>query len=448
MKLDWKKTFLIGLGFFGISVIWQLYNSFVPIFLQSGRAGFESTRHVLGFGLNARTTGIIMGLDNLAAIFILPLIGVWSDRVRTPIGRRYPFIVAAAPLGALGFVLLPIAAGMINPAFNGSVAGNTAAFTFFLGGAMLMLLAMAVLRTPVISLMPDLIPSPLRSKANGVINFMGGIGFIVASFGLALLFNITPLLPFIGGAAILILAVALLFFLVREPDPDSLEHPATHEESEEEQAVGALKGVTVIPRESRRSLIFLLLAIFAWFIAYDGVGTFFTSYAVNVLHVSEGFAPTLFGIAGLAFIIFAIPAGYIGERFGRRKTIMLGLVVFAVMLVVGFFANSATIIGVILAVGGTGWALVNINSLPMVVDTTTDARLLGTYTGLYYLASQTGSALAPFIAGNVIDLFGSNYRTIFLTGPLFFVVAVLCMSMVTRGEAHHAAGEQVEPAAG
>ena len=182
MKLDWKKTFFIGFGFFGISVIWQLYNSFVPIFLQAGRPDFEAD--VAGFGLSATTTGVIMGLDNFAAIFILPLIGVWSDRVRTPIGRRYPFILTAAPVAAVAFILMPIAAGMIEQ--SGSVAANLPVFVLFIIGAGLMLLAMAVLRTPVISLMPDLTPSPLRSKANGVINFMGGVGVLVATFGLSL----------------------------------------------------------------------------------------------------------------------------------------------------------------------------------------------------------------------------------------------------------------------
>lgn len=179
MKLDWKKTFMIGFGFLGTMVIWQLYNAFVPIFLQTGHPGFASSGDVLGFGLNATTTGAIMGIDNLAAIFILPVIGIWSDRIRTRIGRRYPFIITAAPLAALAFILMPLAAGMINPEFNGVITENMGPFTLFMIATAVVLLAMAILRTPIISLMPDLIPSPLRSKANGVINFMGGIGFVI-----------------------------------------------------------------------------------------------------------------------------------------------------------------------------------------------------------------------------------------------------------------------------
>ncbi|HEC22556.1 MAG TPA: MFS transporter [Chloroflexi bacterium] len=436
MKLDWKKTFLIGFGFFGISVMWQLYDSFVPIFLQSGRPDFVSSRNVLGFGLTATLTGAIMGIDNLVAIFILPLIGMWSDHVRTRIGRRYPFIITAAPVGALAFVLMPIASGLINPEANGSVADNMPAFILFMTGAGLMLLAMAVLRTPVITLMPDLTPSPLRSKANGVINLMGGVGVVISSFIIARLFDLNPVLPFVTGSAVLLIAIVLLFVSVKEPDVESLPHSEEHEASEEEEALRALKGLRVVPREHRRSLGFLLLAIFAWFIGYNGVSTFFTSYAVNVLHVSEGLAPTLFGIAGVTFILFAIPAGFIGERFGRRRTISVGLAIFGVLLVVGYFTTNPTVIGAVLGVGGLAWALVNINSLPMVVDTTNDARLLGTYTGLYYLASQTASTAAPAITGAFVDLTGGNFRVIFLSGPLFFLLAILCMQFVTRGEAH------------
>lgn len=435
MKLDWKKTFFIGFGFFGISVMWQIYNSFVPIYLQAGHPGFES--NVTGFGLSAASSGLIMGLDNLAAIFILPVIGVWSDRVRTPIGRRYPFILTMAPIAAIAFILMPIAAGMIQPVQNGSaISQNMGAFVLFVAGAVIMLLAMAVLRTPVISLMPDLTPSPLRSKANGVINLMGGVGTLVASFGLARLFNLSHIVPFIGAAGILILAVVLLFITTKEPKIEDLPQVGEHEESDEEQALGALRGFKIVPPAYRRSLIFLLLSIFSWFVAYDGIGTFFTSYAVNELGVSEGFAPTLFGIAGLAFLITAIPAGFLGERLGRRNTIRIGLLMFTVGLVVGYFLDNVVLIGVILAFGGIGWALVNINSLPMVVDVVDDPRLLGTYTGFYYLASQTGSALAPGITGGVVDLLGGDFHNIFLISPVFFVLAIVFMSLVTRGEAH------------
>lgn len=434
MKLDWGKTFLIGFGFLGISLIWQIYNLFVPLFLQAGNPAFDAQNRVniLGFGLNATWTGVFMTLDNIAALFILPIIGVWSDRTRTRIGRRYPYILTGAPVAAVAFVLIPVAAGLINPQFNGNIAGNVGPFAFFLIAAGLMLLAMAFFRTPVIALMPDLIPSPLRSKANGVINFMGGIGGVIAALGLARLFDVTPSLPFITGAVLLIVAVVLLFLLVKEPDVATLPHP----KDDREEARDALKGINAVPPEARRSLIPLLLAIFSWFVGYNAIETFFSSYAVTRLGVSAGTAGTLFSVALILFILFAIPAGFIGTRLGRRRTITLGLIAFAILLLIAYFIPNVTVIAIILGLGGASWALVNINSLPMVVDITEDARLLGTYTGLYYLASQSAAIFGPILNGFIVDLAGRNYSAIFLVCPAFFIAAVVCMSFVTRGEAH------------
>ncbi|MBN1963215.1 MAG: MFS transporter [Anaerolineae bacterium] len=482
MQLDWRKTFLIGLGFLGISVMWGLYNLFVPIFLQAGDPAFDAQNaaqvyavqdgdtpesiaalyglsldelRVLnewegdvtlaagdeiavaaykGFGLNATLTGTIMTLDNIAALFILPLIGVWSDRTRTRFGRRYPYILTAAPVAAVAFVLIPLAAGMINPAANGSVGENSGPFALFLLGAGGMLTAMAVLRTPVIALMPDLIPSPLRSKANGVINFMGGVGGIIAALGLAALFDIQPVLPFLIASLILVIAVLLLFWRVKEPAVADL----LHEESDEEAARGALRGWQIVPQTHRRSLLLLLAAIFCWFVGYNALETFYSSYAVTTLDVTAGTAGMLFSIALLTFVIFAIPAGYIGTRFGRRRTILIGLALFAVLLALAFFIPSVPVVATILGVGGMAWALVNINSLPMVVDTTDDERLLGTYTGFYYFASQAAAILGPILNGVIIDLAGRNYSVIFLVTPAFFVLAIVCMIFVTRGEAHTA----------
>lgn len=180
----------------------------------------------------------------------------------------------------------------------------------------------------------------------------------------------------------------------------------------------------------------LLGAIFLLFIAYEGIGTFFTSYAINELGVSEGLAPTLFGLAGVTFILFTIPAGFIGAKYGRRKTIIAGILLFGLDMLLGYFVTSATQIGIVLAISGIGWALINVNTLPMVIDTTEDERLLGTYTGLYYFASQVGAAFAPLMMGAVIDLFDSNFKTIFLSGPAFFVLGLIAMTLVTRGEAH------------
>jgi MFS family permease len=422
---------LIGLGFFGIEVLWRLYNNFVPLYLQSGRAAFDATQDspIMGFGLTTFASGLIMGLDNLAALFLLPVIGAFSDRTFTRIGRRMPFILAFAPIAAISFILIPLAPGMFTPASNGSISAMPGLFALFVVSLGVMLLAMACFRTPVISLMPDLTPSPLRSKANGVINFMGGLAGVVGTLALSPLFDVNPWIPFICGAVLLLASVVALFFFVKERQASVVV-----DADDERESLDVLKKLRDVPAANQRALVFLMLAIFCWFVAFNGIDTWFTSFGVTALALSPGRAGQIFSVALIAFILFAIPAGYIGTRFGRRWTIVAGLALFTVTLVVINMLQSLTVITILLAIGGASWALVNINSLPMVVDTSTDERMLGTYTGLYYVASQLAAILGPAVTGLVVDMAGGNFRTIFMVVPAFFGLAILSMLFVGRGE--------------
>ncbi|NIV35916.1 MAG: MFS transporter, partial [Anaerolineae bacterium] len=216
--MDYKKTFLLGFGFLGVSVLWLLYNSYVPIFLQAGNPEFETQGAVtVGFGLSATLAGFIMTLDNIAAFFIQPVIGVLSDRTRTRIGRRMPYILVGAPIAAVAFVLIPVAVNQIPPELSGQTGLLGGQLAFFMIAIGVMLLAMAAFRTPLIALMPDITPSPLRSKANGVINLMGGVGGLLAFFGGAALYNVNKTLPFVVGAIVLVLASLIVFWRIKEP---------------------------------------------------------------------------------------------------------------------------------------------------------------------------------------------------------------------------------------
>jgi len=223
LKLDYKRTFLLGFGFLGVSVLWLLYNTYVPIFLQAGNPAFEATSGAttIGFGLSAVVAGFIMTLDNIAAFFIQPFVGILSDRTRTRIGRRMPYILLGAPVAAVAFALIPVAVNQIPPELSGQTSQLGGPLAFFMIAIGVMLLAMAVFRTPVIALMPDITPSPLRSKANGVINMMGGIGGLLATFGGALLYRIDKLLAFAVGSLILLVAVAVVFLYIKERPPEA-----------------------------------------------------------------------------------------------------------------------------------------------------------------------------------------------------------------------------------
>jgi MFS family permease len=270
---------------------------------------------------------------------------------------------------------------------------------------------------------------------------MGGLAGVIGTLALSPLFDANPWIPFVGGAVVLCVAVAVLFALVRER-----EASVVMGEGEEREGLNVLKKLRDLPAANWRTLVFLMLAIFCWFVAFNGIDTWFSSFGVTVLDLTPGEAGQIFSVALIAFIVFAIPAGYIGTRLGRKWTIVAGLAIFTGILIVINVLQNLAAITVLLAVGGASWALVNINSLPMIVDTSTDERMLGTYTGMYYIASQFAAILGPAITGLAVDLAEGDFRMIFVVVPAFFGLAILSMLFVKRGESKKvdAAGRAIE----
>jgi Na+/melibiose symporter-like transporter len=421
VKFSYGKIFLLGFGFFGVSVIWGVYNAFVPIFLANK------------FGLEAAFIGFFMTLDNIAALFIQPPVGAWSDRLRTPIGRRLPFILVGAPITALAFGLIPLAAVL----------------PLFVACTSTLLLSAALWRTPVVALMPDVTPSAKRSQANGIINFMGGIGTIIALQTGGMLYNLSPAFPFWLGSALVVVAALIVFLFVKEPKE--------YMESNEPQP-SMFASLREILNDADKSGTRILFAIFFWFLGYSAVETFFTLYAQEHLGISAGDGATLLSVFPLLFVLFAIPSGFIAARTGRRVAISIGLIVVAIVLALFYILPAATLLtplaplplvgiplteggarmltvaGAMLIFGGIGWAFVNINSLPMVVELTTAARL-GTFTGLYYLFSTLSAIVGPNVNGWAIQLTGNNYNVIMLIAPFFMLTALVLMLGVRRGEA-------------
>lgn len=419
-RLNYGKTFLLGFGFFGVSVIWGVYNAFVPIFLADR------------FGLAPALIGFFMTLDNIAALFIQPPVGAWSDRLRTPLGRRIPFILIGAPITALAFGLIPLAAVL----------------PLFVACTSTLLLSAALWRTPVVALMPDITPSKFRSQANGVINFMGGVGTIVALQTGGMLYKMSPNFPFWLGSALVIIAALIVYLFIEEPK----------EYEETGKQPGMFESLKEVFRDTDKSGLRILLAIFFWFIGYSAVDTFFTLYARNHLGLNEGDGATLLSILPLFFVLFAIPAGYVATKLGRKTTISIGLITVTIMLILLYVtpaealltaiaplplvgipleeggARMLTLAGVLLIFGGIGWAFVNINSLPMIVDLTSAARI-GTYTGLYYLFSTFSAIVGPNINGWAIQLTNNNYNVIMALAPIFMMIAFTLMIGVKRGEA-------------
>jgi maltose/moltooligosaccharide transporter len=435
-KLNYGRTFLLGFGFFGVMVVWAVYNSFVPLFLANK------------FNVQPAMIGFFMTIDNIAALFIQPAIGSISDRLRSRIGRRLPFMLSAAPIAAIALAIAPmVAIPMLNIA-------DGARLPLFVTCTVTFVLAMAIWRTPIVALMPDITPSRYRSQANGVINFMGGIGSIIAFLIGAKLYKINEAYPFWLGSILVLVAVILVFIFIREPK--------VYEENPNAERPNLWKSFAELFKEKQHDALRIFMAIFFWFVAMNAIETFFTLYANKYLGMPEADSVQILTLNSLMFVIGALPAGYIGGRIGRKKTISIGLALMvAIMGSIFFFTKNmllvplfklpmfgnVPVVGLLLMFAGLSWSLVNINSLPMVVDLT-NAIKIGTYTGLYYLFSTLAAIAGPNINGWIVQLTGNNYSSIFIIGPIFMIAALVSILGMKGGEARqadHIFTDQVPP---
>lgn len=386
-----RKTWLLGFGFFSISITWALYNAFVPFFLDS----YLSSTALIGF---------MMTIDNYFALFLQPWIGNRSDKTDSRFGKRMPYLLIGMPLAALFVILIPF---------------HTSFLTLVLF-MVLMNLAMSIYRSPTIALMPDITPEAQRTKANGIINFMGGIGGILAYGVGSALYGAHHSLPFIAAAAITLLSMWILYKTIREKrDGVVAKAPA----SERIRWRGELDRTTVL----------LLLAIFFWFVSYQAVEALFTLYGKHHLGLSEDAAAFSLTFFSLFFVLFAIPSGWLGNRFGKKRIILIGVSGLFVVFALVPFVKGLLLLRALLVFGGIFWACININSYPFIVSTGAE-RSIGTRTGLYYLASSLAAISSPPLLGLAIDQFG--YPSLFFCASAGMLVALLFLLLVKhKGEA-------------
>ncbi len=408
MKLNYRRTFFIGLAFMSISAFWQLYDSVVPLILKNT------------FEIGDTLAGGIMAIDNILALFMLPLFGALSDKVSTSVGKRMPFILGGTAIAVIAMILIP-------------VADNMASLPLFVLVLFIVLLAMSTYRSPAVALMPDVTPKPLRSQANGIINLMGALG---AVFSLAL---ISLLVPEIGVpnyfpifaivATFMVVAVAILFVTIREnkvaKEMTKLEDPIKKAKREAAES-GPMDPLV------RRSFWLILASIFFWFFSYNAVTTAFSKYVQSHLGVAGGgFANSLMLATGAAVIAF-IPAGMIAAKIGRKRTILIGIgILIACFAGASTFTSFSPGLNVILVFVGFGWAAINVNSYPMVVEMAKGTDI-GKYTGYYYTASMSAQILTPVLSGFFLEHVG--YDTLFPYATIFMIIAFITMSQVKHGD--------------
>jgi len=420
MNFSYGKTFLLGFGFLGISIIWPIFNQYIPIFLQAGNPEFErqllaegrAIPDIVGFGLAPSLALFIMTWDNIINMFLQPWVGAKSDQTWNRFGRRKSWILLGAPVALFGFVFIPVAQSVLA----------VAVFILITN------VGMAIFRSPTVAWLGDLFEPNERSKANGVINLMGGVGGLLAYFGGGILFNaFGRVAPFIAGAIAVAVALTVVLIFVKEPEKIAAEA------ADEKRSV--LENLKVIFDNPDKSGFYVLLGILFWFMAFNALETGLSSFAVFTLGMQAGTASIYAGLVTITFILFAVPAGSFGTRYGRGPTIRVGLIGLTVLTLAGYFLIQNTLtFAIVLVLTGIFWAMVNVNSLPLVYDHG-DEKRIGAFTGLYYLSSQFAAVLGPTLGGILVDALNDQYRWLWLFAAVFMAVALVMMLRVKRGQA-------------
>ena len=428
MKLNNKRTILVGLAFLSICAFWQMYDNIVPLILTNT------------FHLNETFSGAIMAADNVLALFLLPFFGGVSDRTNTKIGKRMPFILFGTGCAVILLNILPL---LDNSYAAAPSPFKLVSFVVVLG---LLLIAMGTYRSPAVALMPDVTPKPLRSKGNAIINLMGAVGGILYLAVAAVMYpnakvrglahvNYQPL--FIVVAAIMFVSVGVLFLTIKEPKLTAENQALEKQHPEWDLARDDGSGNEVLPAPVKRSLGFLLASIALWFMGYNGVTTWFTTYVSAVMGQGLGGASTCLLIATAGAILSYIPVGAAASRFGRKKTILFGIVLLAVCFLLGYvltttFSSINAVMFIVFALVGLAWASINVNSLPMVVEMCKGSDV-GKFTGYYYTASMAAQVVTPILAGTLLR--SVSYKILFPYAAFFVAMSLVTMMFVRHGDA-------------
>lgn len=471
MKLNYGKTILTGFGFLATSIAWAIYDPYItkilnhllnasatitawsaalverfPTLVRFAQAQGESvTLEGGGFTLVPLFIGIIMTFDNIFGVIFQPTFGKLSDNCHSKLGKRRPFIVFGAPISAVLFFLIPIAAVRV-----GSLPMTMCFIILFV-------FVMSLWRAPVVALMPDLTPPELRSEGNAVINLMGGLGGLVGMVagtivtviykarGVAITAeNEEQIYPyvFLIGAVVMIAGMLVLLFFVKEQDSridvKAQRNQDLQEKSDKAAAKAQKKAERAAAKASlssgeRKSLVFMLMGLFFLFCGTNAIQTYFSLFAAEILGKTTSQATIMMAVFAICSAIAALPAGKCGKKFGRKKTILAGLVVFMIVFALYVATRSFALIWVALILGGAANMFITVNTLPLVLEIG-GLDKVGTFTGYYYTATFSAQIASPILYG-VIRMLSGTYMSLFWYAPVVFVLSILCILVVKHGEA-------------
>ena len=441
MKLNNKRTILVGLAFLSICAFWQMHDNVIPLILTKT------------FHMNETYSGVIMAADNILALFLLPFFGSLSDRTSTKLGKRMPFVLFGTGCAVILMNLLPL---LDNSYAAEPSPLKLASFVIVLA---LLLIAMGTYRSPAVALMPDVTPKPLRSRANAIINLMGAVGGVFYLAFAAVLYpnskvkaleeagkhvDYQPL--FLIVSAVMFLAVGILFLTIRERKLTEENQALEAQHPEWNLAVDDGSGNEALPKPVKRSLAFLLASIALWFIGYNGVTTWFSTYVDVVMGQGLGGASQCLLIATVGAVVSYIPIGALAAKIGRKRTIQIGIVLLAACFAMGYvlttmYTTITPVMFIVFALVGFAWAAINVNSLPMVVEMCKGSDI-GKFTGYYYTASMAAQVITPVLAGTLMRQI--DYRVLFPYAALFVALSFVTMLFVRHGDVKAAAKKGLE----
>ena len=413
MKLNYRRTFLVGLAFMAISAFWQMYDTVIPLMLRNI------------FGIKDTASGVIMALDNVLALFMLPIFGMLSDKA----GRRIPFIVCGTFVAVASCMLIP-------------VAGASKSFVLFFAALAVLLLSMGTFRSPAVALMPDVTPKPLRSKGNAVINLMGTVGGIYTLIMIKLLIkenanaaDVNYLPIFIAVASLMAICAIVLSAAVNErklkAETDAVNDALDAENDELSGGTNERSGGK-LPGPMLRSLMLILVSVFLWYMGYNAVTTAYSKYATSVWGMELGNASLCLVIAQVGALAAFLPIGIISTKIGRKRMIITGVVTLALCFGVMAFAKTFSAwMFVVFVLIGFAWAAINVNSFPMVVEISRSGDI-GKYTGYYYAFSMAAQIITPVLSGALLEHVG--YHTLLPYASLMAGAAVVTMAFVRHGD--------------
>lgn len=469
-KLSYPKTILTGFGFMATSIAWAIYDPYItkilnhllnasaavtqwsaklneafPVLADFAKAQGENvTTAAGGITLVPLFIGIIMTFDNIFGVIFQPTFGKLSDRCHSKLGKRRPFIVFGAPISALLFACIPFVA-------------LTESLPLTMLFIILFVFVMSLWRAPVVALMPDLTPPEIRSQGNAVINLMGGLGGLIGMVAGTIVTVIMSAVlgkgnyeeidtypyVFLIGSVVMIIGMLVLLFKVKEPDSrlaavseqnQAIDAAAKAKaEKEAKKAEKAARKAQKLSKSERTSLIFMLCGLFFLFCGTNAITTFFALFAAEILGKTTAEATIMMAIFAVCSAAAALPAGALGKKIGRKKTILIGLGVFMAVFLLYVATRSMALIWVALVLGGAANMFITVNTLPLVLEIG-GLDKVGTFTGYYYTATFSAQIASPIVYG-IVRMISGTYMSLFVYSPIMFILSMLCIFVVRHGEA-------------